>query len=154
MLDACRCGLNSGTNGGQSVSAEEEHDLNTNQTSFTAGFIRGPWETVPSRFFAMVTGDSFQRCHAALSSHQLIHSPPPSGSLAFVPFLFRPFNLQSARHPGRKTSPHLATAQIIRPRDGSASRTHARTQQFAGHAHTHRLRAHIHAHKHFRSHGF
>lgn len=42
MLDACRCGLNSGTNGGQSVSAEEEHDLNTNQTSFTAGFIRGP----------------------------------------------------------------------------------------------------------------
>lgn len=42
MLDACRCGRNSGTNSGQSVSAEEEHDLNTNQTSFTAGFIRGP----------------------------------------------------------------------------------------------------------------
>lgn len=76
----------------------------------------------------MVTGDSFQRCHAALSSHQLIHSPPPSGSLAFVPFLFRPFNLKSAQHPGRKTSPYLAAARIIHPRDGSASRT----QQFTG----------------------
>lgn len=49
----------------------------------------------------MVTRDSFQRCHAALSSHRLIHSPPPSGSLAFVPSLFRPLNLKPAQHPGR-----------------------------------------------------
>lgn len=74
------------TNGWQNVSAGQEHDLNTNQTSFTAGFIWASWETVLSGLFAMVTRDSFQRCHAALSSRRLIHSPPPSGSLAFVPF--------------------------------------------------------------------
>lgn len=106
------------------VSAKREHDLNTNQTSFTAGFMCGPWETVPSRSFAMVTRDSFQRCHATLSSQQLIHSPSPSGSPAFVPFLFRPFNLKSALASWKQNIPRLTAARIMHVGDDSAMHTH------------------------------
>lgn len=60
----------------QKVCPERLHDLNTDQTSFTACFISASWETVPSCLFAMATRVSFQRCHAALSSGRLIHSPP------------------------------------------------------------------------------
>lgn len=83
----------------QTLTACLERHLNTNQTSFTAGFIWGSWETVPSRSFTMVTRDSFQRCHAALSSQQLIQSPPPSGSLRFCPF-----PVQTLQSPSRPAS--------------------------------------------------
>lgn len=104
--------------GHESPAACLEHRLNTNQTSFTAGFSWGSWETVPSRFFAMVTRDSFQRCHAALSSQQLIHSPPPSGSLRFCPFPVQ--TLQSPSRPAscKENISYLSSALIMRRRCG------------------------------------
>lgn len=112
----------------------QEHCLNTNQTSFTAGFIGGSWETVPSRLLAMVTRDSFQGCHAALSSQRLIHSPPPSGSLRFCPFPVQ--TLQSPSRPAswKENIPYLSSALIMRHRSGF--QTHARAQVWARAQHT------------------
>lgn len=110
--------------GHESPEACLEHRLNTNQTSFTAGFSWGSWETVPSCFFAMVTRDSFQRCHAALSSQQLIHSPPPSGSLRFCPFPVQ--TLQSPSRPAscKENIPYLSSALIMRRRCGFQTHVH------------------------------
>lgn len=95
-----------------------EHRLNTNQTSFTAGFIWGSWETVPSCLLAMVTRDSFQRCHAALSSQRLIHSPPPSGSLRFCPFPVQTLQSPSRAASWKENIPYLGSALIMRHRSG------------------------------------
>lgn len=91
-----------------------EHRLNTNQTSFTAGFIWGSWETVPACLLAMVTRDSFQRCHGALSSQQLIHSPPPSGSLRFCPFPVQTLQSPSRAASWKENIPYLSSARIMR----------------------------------------
>ena len=110
---------------------EHAHDLNTNQTSFTAGFIWGSWDCPVLLFHHGNRGFiSEVSCCITVSAAHPLPIRPLAHSLLSPHLRSDPLSLEPARHPARKTS-HLSRflPQIIQRWDLCATHTHTDTHR-------------------------